>query len=201
MSVDHKRPLLAFAVVTIACVVILVNAVRSEAFVSLLRAETSHVVAGLGLAPADHRPAHRLEREPEAALLVDAPEVVAPVQHRTGPRPAGHRPRSAARRRDARASGAARGGDAHERGEHARGHDGDPDGRRVHRHGREHGHHRGHGDDADHAPRTATAATAARDARELGHSRYRPPSLRRGRPARLTTPGRHANWCDDDRNG
>lgn len=174
MSVDHKRPLLAFAVVTIACAVILVNAVRSEAFVSLLRAETSHVVAGLGLAPADHRPAHRLEGEPETARLVDASAVVAAVQHPRPAQPQAHRASTALPGVPARPVHGAHEDHAHEHGKHARGHGGDPDGRRVHRHGRESGHHHGRGDHADQAPADGDRADgdlSRANARVLGHSR------------------------------
>ena len=164
MSVDHKRPLLAFAVVTIACVVILVNAVRSEAFVSLLRAETSHVVAGLGLAPADHRPGHRLGREPEAARLVDVPVVVAPLREAHPARPRAHQAPAALRGVPPRAHGEpglrAHKDHAHGHGEHAR------------RHAREHGHHHGHADHAlgDHGPEGGDAGDGHANARELGHS-------------------------------
>lgn len=158
MSVDHKRPLLAFAVVTVACIVILANAVRSEAFVSVLRSEASHVVSGLGLAPADHRPGHRLDGTPQAAV-VDAPEVTAPARRAApaalhGVPPRGHRESAHVVRDD----------HAHGHAQHAGGHRGDPDARLAHAQTRGHGHHRGHGDhqgdrgdQGDRGPATAQA--------------------------------------------
>jgi len=156
VSVDHKRPLLAFAVVTVACIVIMVNAVRSDAFVSVLRSQASHVVSGLGRAPADHRPGRRLEWTPEAVPLVDAPEVVPAAHQRpatqpltlhTAPvvlhgatphghlEPAGHlAPDHVAREHH-----------AHGHGEHAE-YGGRPEGRRAHGHGLEHGLQRAYGD-------------------------------------------------------
>ena len=146
MSVDHKRPLVAFAVVTVACIVILANAVRSEAFVSALRSEASHVVSGLSLAPADHG-AGRPERTPEAVPLVDAPRV-APVQRAQRPAPAalhGVLPRG--HREHAHLAGS-----DHAHAQHAGRHAGDQNGHRAHGAGQAHGQHRGHGNHpgADH---------------------------------------------------
>ncbi len=50
MSAEHKRPLLAFAIVAIACMLILANAVRSQAVRSYLRDGAHRVAAGVELA-------------------------------------------------------------------------------------------------------------------------------------------------------
>ena len=154
MSVDHKRPLLAFAVVTVACIGILFHAVRSEAFVSVLRSEASHVAAGLGLAPADHRSGQRLERTVKAVSLVDAPEAVAPVRHLAPAQPRARHaapvalavstPRDHAHGRGKHAG--RHGGDPEAHGAHAGRHGNDPHGHRVHLRARELSYHLGHAD-------------------------------------------------------
>ena len=86
MSLEHKRPLFAFAVVVIACVVILANAIRSEALVSFLRSGASHVAAGLPFGETAHEPGRRGTRAVPAApsvpgveVAVEAPQVAAAV--------------------------------------------------------------------------------------------------------------------------
>jgi hypothetical protein len=55
VSSQHKGPLAAFVVVSLACVVVLVNALRSDAFISgIFTGPTQVVVAGARLVPAPH---------------------------------------------------------------------------------------------------------------------------------------------------
>ncbi len=46
---EHKRPLLAFVVVTLVCGVVVASALRSDAVLSLLRTAAGNVVAGTSL--------------------------------------------------------------------------------------------------------------------------------------------------------
>ena len=47
MSADHKRPLFAFVVIAVMCVLIIANAIRSEAVVGILQHGGARVVAGV----------------------------------------------------------------------------------------------------------------------------------------------------------
>lgn len=51
MSSQHKAPLAAFLVVSIACIVVVVNALRSDALSGLFASPTQAVVAGVRLVP------------------------------------------------------------------------------------------------------------------------------------------------------
>ena len=53
MSANHKRPLLAFVLVALACSMIIANGLRSQAVVSMVRAGAQHLVAGFDLVVAD----------------------------------------------------------------------------------------------------------------------------------------------------
>jgi hypothetical protein len=57
VSADHKRPLLAFVLVTIACMLIVVNAARSQAVRSVVHHGADRVAAGVRLALEDDDPA------------------------------------------------------------------------------------------------------------------------------------------------
>lgn len=94
MSADHKRPLLAFVLVTIACLLIVVNAARSEALRSALHHGADRVAAGVRLAleddPApveatvprsfdrDDERAVASRRPPAATMLLPGPSVTVP---------------------------------------------------------------------------------------------------------------------------
>jgi len=52
MSSQHKAPLAAFFVVSIACIVVVVNALRSDAFTGIFVRPTQVVIAGARLVPA-----------------------------------------------------------------------------------------------------------------------------------------------------
>lgn len=82
MSVDHKRPLFAFAIVAIACAVIIVNGIRSEAFVAIMRTGASHIVAGMVLEPVRHRPQHTTAAAPAPASVDRSSAPPAPVVSR-----------------------------------------------------------------------------------------------------------------------
>ena len=53
MSSQHKAPLAAFVVVTIACIVVLANALHSDALTAFLRHPAQSIVAGIRVAPAE----------------------------------------------------------------------------------------------------------------------------------------------------
>lgn len=97
MSANHKRPLLAFVLVALACSMIIANGIRTQAVVSAIRAGAQHLVTGVELvvsdAPAE---AATIDSEPEVTPIgsveVAAQQVfggghpVAPVRHRTAKR-------------------------------------------------------------------------------------------------------------------
>lgn len=67
MSSEHKAPLAAFLVVSIACVVVLINALRSDALSTLMAAAPLPVIAGELLLPddeSDTAPAGDDDRDP-----------------------------------------------------------------------------------------------------------------------------------------
>jgi hypothetical protein len=113
----------AFTVVAVACVVIMANGARSQAFVSTLRASAQHVVHSLSLAPAHHEPAR--SHAPEPVRVVAAP---------THPERGGHTDATAPGRR-ALAHGAGPGhaeeGRSHGHRHRAHGADGRGPGRRT----------------------------------------------------------------------
>lgn len=51
MSSQHKAPLAAFLVISIACIVVVVNALRSDALSGIFVTPTQVVVAGARLVP------------------------------------------------------------------------------------------------------------------------------------------------------
>ena len=86
MSSQHKAPLAAFFVVSIACIVVVVNALRSDALGGLFVRPTQVVVAGARLIP---EPRDILATEAKvvaraSAGIAAAPEVVDQVVAQTG---------------------------------------------------------------------------------------------------------------------
>lgn len=70
MSANHKRPLLAFVLVALACSMIIANGVRSQAVVTVVRAGAQHLVSGVELVVADApREPAALEAEPQLTPL------------------------------------------------------------------------------------------------------------------------------------
>lgn len=129
MSVDHKRPLFAFVIVAIACAVIIANGIRSEAFVAMMRTGASHIVAGMVLEPARHRPQHTTAAAPgpthvDRSSATSAPPAPVVSRHPVVSRSGG---RHAAVTAGHRASG------HHASGHHASGHE------RSHHDGAQHG--------------------------------------------------------------
>lgn len=103
MSSQHKAPLAAFLVVCIACVVVLVNAVRGEALTGfLLRPTQALVVSGARLAP---EPAEVLDARADVVRsVVAAPKLVEHVVNGPTPERADRQPKRA---RPARSAAAA----------------------------------------------------------------------------------------------
>ena len=84
MSADHKRPLFAFVLVMLACVLIIANGLRSEAFVGMLRARADRVVAGVQLVPVPLAPVRAPHRQPTEPPVLDGPASTASTAADTG---------------------------------------------------------------------------------------------------------------------
>lgn len=94
MSDNHKRPLLAFVLVALACSLIIANGVRTQAVVSAVHTGAQHLVAGVELVLTDeaHKPARASRTAPELTP-VGPVEVAAQQLFGGGPsvQPDGHR--------------------------------------------------------------------------------------------------------------
>ncbi|MBB6626729.1 hypothetical protein H5V45_05265 [Nocardioides sp. KIGAM211] len=144
---DHRRPLVAFVIVALACGLIVANGLRSQAVVGFLHRGVQHVVAGTPLQPAPAPAAPAAPAHPRSTATSGAPSrarVAAVPAVRTsghaGPRV--HHPRGSAhvgRGHHARLHPSPGHGRGHEHGSHGRGH---AHGAHGHGHGHAHsGHH------------------------------------------------------------
>lgn len=89
MSSQHKAPLAAFLVVSIACIVVLVNAVRGDALTGLFEHPSQSIVSGARLVPQPVEPLDGPldESEDVSRSVVSGPTLAARVAAKTGPAP------------------------------------------------------------------------------------------------------------------
>lgn len=69
MSADHRRPLFAFVLVLVVCVIIMVNGLKGQAVVSALRTGAGHVVEGVELVTTRGDHGHRSRQLMEPPVL------------------------------------------------------------------------------------------------------------------------------------
>lgn len=149
MSADHRRPLFAFVTVFLIGMLVVANAVRSEAFRDLVREHTAAVVAGALLDLTDAG----------SPAVVAEPELVMPV---AAPQPASDR---ATAKRHHRAGAAAHAPRAKAHGERARGQQARGHGRQA---GKQHG-VRAHGPVKAQGPKAHGPAHSKAKAKAKGH--------------------------------
>lgn len=94
MSSQHKAPLAAFVVVSIACIVVVFNAVRSDAFSAFMERQTQALVKSLPMTPEPkHVAPARAAAEPEAAPDAAPAPVRTVSSEESSASPAAHQPK------------------------------------------------------------------------------------------------------------